>query len=223
MQTKKRRLFLLPLAMLVSTVGASANTLTFDLGSVFNGGTPGSSPPYLTALFEDTAANTVKLTLSSHLNVASEFFSDFDFNVTGFVPSALAIVQNAGDIPQATIFHTTQNGQNLTGGGAAGFGFDIEFRFPTSNSGPRFDNSDVLTFTLTGTGLTSSAFDAVNTGSAAARAGAHVQGFANGQSGAIKDGNDQEPPPPGVPEPATTALLGGGMIALGLYRRTKRA
>ena len=202
--------------------------VTYTLGTTFNGVSPTSTAPYLTASFNGTGG-TVTLTLTASLNVASEFIDEVAFNVNpSFTPSALTIVQNpiANPIP-TLISNTTQNAQNLGGGGSAGSGFDIDIKWGTA--GPptnpsRFKGTDVVSFTITGTGLTENDFNFTNTGSAAASFAAHVQGIpqAGGgtTSGAIKNGGSGGPNL--VPEPSTFVMALGALVPLGMVMVRRR-
>lgn len=121
---------------------------TYTLNTTFNGDAPTSPPPWLTATFETVALGEVQLTLQGSLAVASEFLSDVAFNVDPSIPpSDLIFSQVSGD-PTATVFnHTTQNAQSVTGGGAAGSGFDVDVEWAVSG-GPgspgRFDDTDTV-------------------------------------------------------------------------------
>src|SRR5215471_5871981 len=117
-----------------------ANAATYTLNTVFNGSTPTSTPPWLTANFSQDGANTVKLTLTSSLNVSSEFMTEIGFNVNSTItPSSLGILQNPGSPVASAILAGAQNAENLTGGGAAGFGFDVLIDFTSANNVNRFD------------------------------------------------------------------------------------
>jgi hypothetical protein len=206
----------LALAPMLAASSAEAGSVTYTLNTVFNGGTPTSTPPWLTATFADTGANTVRLTLTSSLNVATEFFSDVDFNVLStIVPSSLTFTPVSGK--PSTVHATTQNAQNLVGGGAAGQGFDVNLAFTTANNSNRFQDSNVVIYDIVSPGLTFADFEFTNTGSAQAHVGAHVQGIpnANAPSGAIKDG--------AVPEPSSIVLCGIGLGAVGLFAVRRRA
>jgi hypothetical protein len=167
-----------------------AKALTFTLNDVFNGDSPTSSAPWLTAEFATLSVGTVKLTLTSNLNVESEFFSDVAFNVNPiFLPSSINIVQNPVANPAAKSFsHSTYDGQNVQGGGDLGKGFDIRIDWTTANNQGgvgRFNNSDVVYFLISANGLTADDINFVNTGGANAHIAAHVQGIPGDRSGAI--------------------------------------
>ena len=209
------------LALTFGSAPAEAGSVTYTLDTSFNGGTPTSTPPWLTAKFEDGVANHVTLTLTANLNVASEFISDVAFNLLGtIVPSSLTYHQVSGKT--ATVQATTQDAQNLTGGGAAGFGFDVNLAFSTSgsnNGANRFKGTDVVVFDISGTGLNFADFEYTNTGSADAHVGAHVQGIPipgsrDTTSGAIKDGT--------VPEPSSIVLSSVGLALVGLAGVVRR-
>jgi hypothetical protein len=216
------------LALCLAATGARAQ-LVFQVDTVFNGSTPASTPPWLTATFNTVVTGQVQLVLESHLNVASEFIDEVTFNVDpSIVPSDLSIAQDPVANPVITsISNTTDNAQNLTGGGGAGHGFDVKLDWGSAAGVGRFNDSDVVTLTITGTGITEDSFNFTNSGGADAHVGAHIQGIpgtAGTISGAVKDSSGGQPPS-SVPEPGTWAQLAGIGLSAGLLglRRLHRA
>lgn len=200
-------------------------SLIFTENTVFNGSTPTSTPPWLTATFTTVSPGTVTLKLSASLNVASEFIDSVVLNVDpNITPSDLAIglVSCTGCIFDSSSTGA-DNAEDLTGGGNAGKGFDVLLTFDNAPPANRFNGIDVATFTITDMTdlITESSFNFTNTGSAAAHLGIHVQGIpipgsALTTSGAIMDG------PVPVPEPSSILLLGLGILGLGAIRRRRR-
>lgn len=220
----RRHFFAIAILFSGIALSGSARASTLLVDTVFNGASPGSVAPWLIANFQTISPGTVQLTLTADLNVPSEFIDEVDFNLTpGILPSGLVIVQTAGQVPAANqILHTTQNAQNINGGGALGKGFDISLQWPTASGTGRFDGTDVVTFLITYSGLSSSDLDTyTNTGGAGAIVAAHVQGIpqqgGGTTSGAVMDSGVT------VPEPSALLLIGGGLIALGVgLKRTIR-
>lgn len=195
-------------------------SLVYELGSLINGTSPTSTPPWLTATFTTVGSGgEVTLTLQSNLNVASEFYANtVAFNVNpSITPSSLTIAQVTAvdaNIPATSISATTDNAQTVNGAGTKGTGFDILFNYPSAGSGPRFNDFDLITYTITGTNLTEADF--ANTNSSGLPILAHVQGIpapgGGTTSGAVS-----------VPIPAAAWLLGSGLLGIiGISRRLRK-
>jgi len=235
--TRQRKSVIRGLAIGVALGGAivmvpkNAAALQFTLGTVINGDSPTSTPPWLTGTFANgPGADTVTLTLKVSLNVASEFIDEVKFNLDpAIVPSSVTITQSSGTTATA-ILHTTQNAQDLNGGGNGAKGFDIEIEWPTANNADRFDGTETAVFTLVRTGLTESSFNFTNTltqGQNTLDGGlhmaAHVQGIPtdNGTtSGAIADPDTSENPKP-VRETSGIILMVVGIVILGKWVRSR--
>lgn len=198
------------LLVLGFAVNQAKATLSYDLKYVFNGNTPAGSN-WLKAEFNTVTPGEVSLKLTSNFTNSSYYFQQVGFNVDpGITPGALgvAVTNKSGFDTDPTISKSTQNGQALPGSGNEMF--DVLLSFSTSNgqSGDhRFNNSDMVTFTITGSGITEDSFNFLSS-TGKANVGAHIA-WGEG-SGAISN----------VPIPGAVWLLGTGLIGLvGVRRR----
>jgi hypothetical protein len=242
----KRSVFTFFLAGAVSMFAATAQAGTFeiDLGYTFSGFVPGSTAPYLTAIFRDgadcvnssgvpggtatCAANTVQVTLTASLESAGEFVTEWDFNSTAAITIAKQSTgPSSGTYTDPTIDTYNSNHYQADGDGL----YDFGFMFATPSAG-RFDGTDQITFLLSGTGINAQTFNSLSApagGSGPFLSAAHIQGIQpNNCSGWVSDGNGATGAAPGtascgsiaVPDSGTTVgLLGLAMLGLGILRR----
>lgn len=220
-----KRLLLIAGTMLglALTQVATATTITWTLNESFNNTTaPTSTRPWLTAVLKDLSAGTVELTLTSSLNVASEFIDEVALNINPNINLANLTITNTtsgpDNPPDVTSWTFGHNAQQLNGGGTPGSGFDIIIHWSNANPKnlgvPRFNGTgEFEKFSFSISGLSVADFNYVNEGSAAAHIAAHIQGIPTGSgSGVIKDGK--------VPDGGLTViLLGAALAAMGLIRR----
>lgn len=199
---------------------AQAATLQIDFDTVFSG----VAPSGLTATFEDTAADTVQVTLSASSSIGSSFISAVYLNVDPAInPSSMTytfVSASPGAIPIGVF-----NASNCCKADGAGH-YDIFLDFSTVST-TRFQQGENVVFNFSLSGLTSSsfAFTSLDGGSKGNYYGAaHIQNTGpdstdSGWIGAL----DQPAPPAAVPVPAAAWLLGSGMLGMvGVARRRAR-
>jgi hypothetical protein len=202
------------------------------LTSVFSdGGTPAAPAPWMTALFEDAGANTVKLTLtstSSPLLLAGTKFNILYFNSTVAITGVTQAAGAAGGTSPETYDgfvaadHFKPNAIKPDGGHAGLF--DLQLNFDNDPWG--LGTTNILT--LTGTGLTAESFNSPSVADGAKPGGytfaAHMQAYNSaGQSTWLRGNPSTGTPPPLVPLPAAAwsgmALLAGLGIVAKLRKR----
>lgn len=202
----------------IQGAGAEAGIIVFDLETQING-TSSPPPPGVTATFQDTGPNTVKMTLSNNMP-AAQFVDTWLFNVTGN-----ASLLTASFVSGNTAAVTLHAAQDISGGNNMKAGlFNVDFEWPTSNSDVnRFNGGETTVYNFTRTGLTASSFEvfSINKPNPNGSAGgwysaAHVQGFANAASESI--GTNTVTPEPGS---LTLACLGLASIG-GIFLKRKR-
>jgi hypothetical protein len=198
----------------VALTGATARpakALEFNLDTVFSGNTPDGTGPWLNVTFEDSGANQVLMTVTSLLTGTSQFISQLYFNLDPAIdPTSITESGKAVDSGSFTL-PTLSKGTNAFQADGDGK-YDLLYDFSTA-AGGRFNNSDVMTVTLSATGLTASSFNFLSNpagGSGPFYIAAHLQGISGGGSSWIT-----------TPEPGTVAMLLGFAIPLGLYVRRR--
>jgi hypothetical protein len=214
-----RRLAITTLFALTCAVSsAQAAVIQIDINVLLQGAAVSGDSTVATLRFEDTAANTVRLTVTSSLNSANEFISDITFNVLGINPATIGTSFVAGSQVGSFTLPTLTGGVDNQKPAGPGAGFDYLYAF-TVGGGPggglRFDNSDSFQYDFTANGL--DALDFLVANSQGYFAYAHVQGMTAGSAAYV----NTNPNVPSVPEPTSLLLLATGLIA-GARRLSKK-
>lgn len=228
MNLRRFRLVLCIMAAMLALPGmVSAGVITLTLSKIYNGVAPIGPAPWSRATFTDGVDPTdptkpvVWLTMENlATGSAGQFIDQWTFNVSNeTVLSSLSFTYEAllsSDANAATtIDYLVANGENASGGGNAGKGFDIAFNFATAgNDDNRFMAGETSVYAITGSGVTASLFNA--TTNKGLLTSAHIQGIPLGSgttSGAAT-----------VPEPSSLvlwSLLGAAGMGITVVRRRR--
>jgi hypothetical protein len=245
----KRILFLIIVGVGTVLVATSipANALKFELDEEYTEGTAPAGPsPWLTATFIDVGFNQVQLTLDASGLTDGEFVSGWYFNIDpvvaalGFSWFPPTVVSGPSFISGSGVGSNNQNASGADedmykAGGYKGDGFDIYFKFETSNDpgSDRFTAGSVATYTFTVSNLTEVLFpESFNFMNEAGYfySAAHVQGIDNSIAFINSEFLDDDDGSgwigattsiAAIPEPATIILIGAGLATLLGIRRKK--
>ena len=215
-------------AILATTAGTAHADLVYSFSdaSTFNGTAPTtSSTVYATATFSNySLPNTVQLVMKTLSTILAPYYvNDWAFNFTDGT-SISSIVHTTNDIAANTVT-VAPNAYALTGGGQPVF--DFGFNFSTASPG-QLAASNTSTYLITGidsagvlnfNDFKSLSFNKNGTTTPAYFAAVHVQGV---QSYAVSSDDGGGPSQGNVPEPASVALFGLGILCVALARRRTR-
>jgi hypothetical protein len=224
------------LIALAAAPAMAGDPLTLKYSTV-SGSNPAGTAPWLTALIQDTVTDTVTITLTSNLQDPDEFFPGalentsfpfaIAFNIKDPIPSPITTPQTGACVgtgcqPFSPQLDQQTNNINLPGTAFSGFDLGLLVGGPAN----RFNASNVITFTLTGTGLSAASFKTTNTLASGATgaycSAAQVGGIGTPATGtAVIAAFCDDLPPESAKVPAPLPLLGAGM-AFGFSRRLRR-
>lgn len=218
-----RKLLATAALLALSAVPASAAVVQFTLDNTVEGVSP-SGAPVIT--LEDIAPDTVRLTIDLTDLSGGEFVSNVFLNYTDAPSGITFTIRN--DLRTGT-FDAPTISQSLDGQDSPGNQgmFDIQLAFTTSNSmggARRFAADEIAVFDLTALGLMAEDFSVISAPEGPSMgqnfALARVQGIAGGGSASVADSDGDDNEIIDTPTPATVALFGLGLLALGLRRRS---
>ncbi len=242
-----RTLFLrcLAFASLIAVLSLSGSAaVIIGMDTAWTGAAPsGPTKPYLTATITDASddnsigPNAVLMTLSApgliKTAAVKEFVTDWGFNLNpgllqgGSYSATISEISRSGWLGEGSPYVTLGvNNQNVL----SSHGYDLLFNLKTTgNSKDNFENGDFLTVKIAMLGISQNSFNVLNSSVNGFNflSAAHVQGLPTGTctdetgktctSGGIYAGSSVFPQE--VPEPATYAMLAGGLGILGFARR----
>ena len=201
-------------ALLAAQAASAAVVIDIDT-RVTGSPAPDVTVARLTLTQNGTDVDAVLENLIGNLGVlaANAFITELEFSYDGnpaIMPASFSGFGGTQVISQSDVT-VNPPGQN------AGYDFFLNIDYPNSNNADRFVNGETSTWKISG--VTEADFQQLVSGSGPdALALVHIQGLTGG--GSVKyvgDGENQ------VPEPATAALLGLGMLCFAGARRRKHS
>lgn len=146
--------------MALGSLPVHADTVTLDFSTVFSGHSPAGAGPWLSAVFTDTAADSVRLTVTASGLTGSESVAGLYFNLGPlFDSTSLLFTRDVASTGPTAANISISQGVDLYRADGDGY-YDILFDLPPppGQQAARFTAGETLIYSITGAGISAASF-----------------------------------------------------------------